>query len=993
VAGAPGNEWISAMSRGAPPPAALLAALLLLPAAAGLPGEGSAIWSRNPGASPVNASQLFLHDTFPKNFLWGVGTGAFQVEGSWREDGKGPSIWDRFVRTRLQSVNSTAASSDSYIFLEKDLSALDFLGVSFYQFSISWPRLFPDGTAAVVNAKGLQYYNALLDALVLRHIQPMVTLYHWDLPLALQEKYGGWKNESMVDIFNDYATYCFQTFGDRVRYWITIHNPYLVAWHGYGTGIHAPGERGDIATVYTVGHNLIKAHAKVWHNYHSNFRPRQRGWLSLTLGSHWVEPGRSEAAADAARCQQSVAAQQQVRGTADFFALSFGPNNFKPPSTVPKMGQNVSLSLRQVLNWIKLEYGNPRILIAENGWFTDSHVTTEDTTAIYMMKNFLNQVLQAVRSDEVQVFGYTAWSLLDGFEWQDAYSTRRGLFYVDFNSKQKERKPKSSARYYKQIIQENGFPLKEATPDMQGQFPCGFSWGVTESVLKPELMASSPQFTDPSLYVWNATGNRRLHRVKGVKLKTRQAQCTDFISIKKQLEMLARMGVTHFRFALDWASVLPSGNLTSANRQALRYYRCVVSEGLKLNVSAMVTLYHPTHARLGLPGPLRLGGGWLNPATAQAFRDYAGLCFRELGDVVRLWITINEPNRLSDIYNRTGNDTYLAAHHLLMAHALAWRLYDRRYRAAQRGAVSLALHSDWAEPANPFVDSHWKAAERFLQFEIAWFAEPLFGSGDYPPAMREHLAARSRRGLSGSALPRFTEAERRLVRGAADFYALNHFTTRFVMHEQRRGSSYDADRDVQFLQDITRLSSPSRLAVLPWGARKLLRWIRGHYGDVDIYITASGVDDQARENDRLRKYYLEKYVQEALKAYLIDKVKIRGYYAFKLTEEKSKPRFGFFTSDFKAKSSVRFYNKLISSGGFPAEHSGPACGQAQRDRECAVCSLLLRRKPLIFFGCCLFSTLVLLLSIIIFHQRRRKFWKGKNVQNIPLKKARKRVLS
>jgi beta-glucosidase/6-phospho-beta-glucosidase/beta-galactosidase len=199
-----------------------------------------------------------VYDTFPKNFFWGVGTAAFQVEGGGTKDGKGPSIWDHFIHTHLKHVNSTNASSDSYIFLEEDLLALDFLGVSFYQFSISWPRLFPDGTVAVANEKGLQYYNTLLDALLLRHIEPVVILYHWDLPLALQEKYGGWKNESLVDIFNDYATYCFQSFGDRVKHWITIHNPYLVAWHGYGTGMHAPGEKGNLAAVYTVGHHLIK---------------------------------------------------------------------------------------------------------------------------------------------------------------------------------------------------------------------------------------------------------------------------------------------------------------------------------------------------------------------------------------------------------------------------------------------------------------------------------------------------------------------------------------------------------------------------------------------------------------------------------------------------------------------------------------------------------------------------------------------------------------
>ncbi|KAM4854175.1 beta-klotho [Thomomys bottae] len=1016
------------MSSGARRGSVLLSAFILLRAVTGVSGDGTEIWSRNPHLSPVNASQLFLYDTFPKNFSWGVGTAAFQVEGSREKDGKGPCIWDHFRSTHLQNVTSPEGSSDSYIFLEKDLSALEFLGVSFYQFSISWPRLFPDGIATTVNTKGLQYYNSLLDSLVLRNIEPVVTLYHWDLPLTLQEKYGGWKNGSMVDFFNDYATYCFQTFGDRVKYWITIHNPYLVAWHGYGTGLHAPGEKGGLAAVYAVGHNLIKAHSKVWHNYDRNFRPHQKGWLSITLGSHWIEPNRWENPTDVHKCQQSMASvlgwfaspihgsgdypeamkkkwlsilplfsdteRKEVKGTADFFAFSFGPNNFKPLNTMDKMGQNVSLNLRQVLNWIKLEYSNPRILIAENGWFTDSYIKTEDTTAIYMMKNFLNQVLQAIRFDEVRVFGYTAWALLDGFEWQDAYTTRRGLFYVDFNSKEKERSPKSSAHYYKQIIQENGFTLNESTPDIQGQFPCDFSWGVTESVLKPEFMASSPQFTDPHLYVWNATGNRLLHRVEGIRLKTRPAQCTDFVSIKKQMEMLARMKVTHYRFALDWASILPMGNLSAVNRQVLRYYRCVVSEGLKLSINPMVTLYYPTHAHLGLPRPLQSHGGWLNSSTAQAFQDYAELCFQELGDLVKLWITINEPNRLSDIYNRTSNDTYRAAHHLLMAHARVWRLYDQRYRPAQRGFVSLSLHADWAEPANPYVDSHQQAAERFLQFEIAWFADPLFKTGDYPSAMRDYIASKARRGLSSSVLPVLTPAERRLVRGAADFCALNHFTTRLVLHEPQRGGRADADRDLQFLQDITRPSSPARLAVEPRGARRLLRWIRRRYGDLDVHITAGGIDDPAPEDDRLRRFYLQTYLREALKAYLIDKVKIKGYYAFKLTEEKSKPRYGFFTSDFKAKSSTEFYSKLISNNGFPSQNNGPRCSQTQSGTSCTVCSLLLQKKPLIFFGCCCFFTLVLLFSLTVFHrQKRRKFCKAKSFQHIPLKKGHNRVLS
>lgn len=325
------------------------------------------------------------------------------------------------------------------------------------------------------------------------------------------------------------------------------------------------------------------------------------------------------------------------------------------------------------------------------------------------------------------------------------------------------------------------------------------------------------------------------------------------------------MKITHFRFPLSWSLLVPGGDLLSVNRQVIRYYRCLISEMLQLQIKPVVTLYYPTHSSLGLPGTLLQHGGWLNQSTVHAFRSYAELCFQEFGDLVKFWITINEPNRFGDIYNSSSNATYQAAHNLLIAHALAWHTYDKRYRSFQHGQVSLALHSDWAEPANPFIDSHWKAAERFLQFEIAWFLDPIFKTGDYPKVMREYLDYKNREGLSGSFLPYFTNEEKKLVKGSADFYALNHFTTRFVSHVSKNGSQYELDQDVQFLPDLTYQRSPSRTAVVPWGLRKILNWIKKHYGNMDIYITASGIDDHSLNHDDLRKYYIEKYVQEALK--------------------------------------------------------------------------------------------------------------------------------
>ena len=164
------------------------------------------------------------------------------------------------------------------------------MGLKYYRFSISWARLLPDGTPSSENPAGLAYYNNLINELIANDISPMVTLYHWDLPQALQDQFGGWEGEEIIEHFNNYASYCYEKFGDRVKFWITFNEPWVIAVPYEDAGM-APGILGPGTKVYTVGHNIIKSHAKAWHTYNDQFRSSQNGLCGITLNSDYFAPG------------------------------------------------------------------------------------------------------------------------------------------------------------------------------------------------------------------------------------------------------------------------------------------------------------------------------------------------------------------------------------------------------------------------------------------------------------------------------------------------------------------------------------------------------------------------------------------------------------------------------------------------------------------------------------------------------------------------------
>lgn len=355
------------------------------------------------------------------------------------------------------------------------------------------------------------------------------------------------------------------------------------------------------------------------------------------------------------------------------------------------------------------------------------------------------------------------------------------------------------------------------------------------------------------MYRWNYSGDGSLRPVAGVVLHTRGSQCTDFLFIQRHLVLLEAVGASHYRFALDWSELVPSGDVSSADGEKLRFYRCVLSEVRRRGIQAVVTLYHPSYRSpsLGVPAPLHANSGWRNHSTVEAFVKYATLCFHEFGALVPVWITINEPNRLTEMYGGSVEDRRTVVRHTLLAHAKAWHIYHKHFRQRHGANVSLALHANWVEPANPFLESHKVAARHFLRFELGRFLDPLIGGGD-PDAHDCHDARYSPIG--------FTDEEKTELRASLDFIALNHFTTHLVSPQK------SLERGCSLMTDSTWTSSPMGQAIVPWGVRRMLSWMKSRYGNsLPVIITASGVDDRAAGDDQLRQSYIRSYLQEALK--------------------------------------------------------------------------------------------------------------------------------
>ncbi|XP_076259863.1 myrosinase 1-like isoform X1 [Rhynchophorus ferrugineus] len=456
--------------------------------------------------------------TFPENFLFGAAGASYQIEGAWNEDGKGLSIWDVFTHTsgHIKNDDTGDIACDSYHKYKEDVAILKQLGLKVYRFSISWPRILPNGTPTQINQAGINYYKSLIKELKAAGIEPLVTLYHWDLPQHLL-LLGGWMNPRLADYFGDYARIVFKNLGDDVKYWITLNEPGSTCTQGYESGTHAPGLNLTGEAVYQCSYVSLLAHAKAYHIYDTEFREKQGGKITLNLACAWYYPitDTDEDVEAFNRCfdfncgiyaepifkgnwprrmidrisersklegysfsrlpEFTDQEKNLINGTADYISLNMYTSRTvwhisDEPIGTPSLdfdlgiGSGVDSSwpssaaswlvsdppgIRYLLNHLKNNYDPSEFIITENGWSDLGGL--DDQGRISYWKGYLSNILDAIVDDQINVTGYTAWSLLDNFEWAEGYTQRFGMVEVDFSDPNRTRTLKNSAKWYSKI--------------------------------------------------------------------------------------------------------------------------------------------------------------------------------------------------------------------------------------------------------------------------------------------------------------------------------------------------------------------------------------------------------------------------------------------------------------------------------------------------------------------------------------------------------------
>ncbi|MBS0226250.1 MAG: beta-glucosidase [Proteobacteria bacterium] len=455
---------------------------------------------------PTNQAQS---PRFPAGFLWGSATAAHQIEGYPLADGAGPSIWTRFAHTPGMTLNNDNGdiACDHYHRWKQDVALMRELGLKAYRFSTSWSRILPDGTGRV-NQAGLDFYSRLVDELLANDIEPLLTLYHWDLPAALDDR-GGWLNRDIAHWFAEYGDVLYRALDGRVKKWVTLNEPWVVTDGGYLHGALAPGHRSKYETPIAT-HNLMRAHGAAVQAYRASGK-HEIGLVVNIEPKYPASDSTEDAAAvkrahaymneqylDAALLGRYPPELKQIFGDAwpewpaedfeliqqklDFIGINYYTRSVtkaatsypldtavvkQPLGTYTETGWEVfPQGLTDLLLWSKERYGNIPTYITENGAAFFDPPTAEggrvrDPLRIDYLQKHITAIGRAIEAG-CDIRGYMVWSLLDNLEWSLGYSKRFGIVHVNYGTL--ERTPKDSARYYSKVAATNGASLAEPLP-------------------------------------------------------------------------------------------------------------------------------------------------------------------------------------------------------------------------------------------------------------------------------------------------------------------------------------------------------------------------------------------------------------------------------------------------------------------------------------------------------------------------------------------------
>jgi beta-glucosidase len=446
---------------------------------------------------------------FPATFVWGAATAAYQVEGAVREDGRGESVWDMFCRKpgAVWNAQTGAVACDQYHRYPEDVALMKRIGLTAYRMSISWSRVMPDGTGAT-NPKGLEFYDRLVDELLKAGITPWVTLFHWDLPLALYRR-GGWLNRDIADWFGEYAALLAGRLSDRVTHWMTLNEPQVFVGLGHQEGTHAPGDKLAFSEVLLAGHNTLRAHGKsvlalrarakgecrigyapvgmpaipateddVAAAREAMFTVRVKDcwnntwWMDPVFLGHYPQDGLELFGRDVPEIRAGDL--ETIRQPLDFFGANIyhgaqvrrGANGSYEkvplPEGFPITGFDWPVT-PEALRWgprlFFERYGKP-IVITENGLSCRDWISRDgrvhDPQRIDFTARYLTELARAIE-DKVPVLGYFHWSILDNFEWAEGFKQRFGLVHVDYTTQ--KRTLKDSALWYSEVIASRGRTL------------------------------------------------------------------------------------------------------------------------------------------------------------------------------------------------------------------------------------------------------------------------------------------------------------------------------------------------------------------------------------------------------------------------------------------------------------------------------------------------------------------------------------------------------